>query len=177
MSIGILSIAWVPGYASIGLIAPLLVVFGRLLRGFSAGMELSAVSVYLSEIATPGRKGFYVSWQSVSQQVVVMFAALLGMALNSYLSPAKITLWGWPIPLLIGCIIFPFLLRLRRSLKRDGRVCCAQTTPKLCEDCSHSEPQCSIGARWHHAVHDDDRVFLHAYDLHSHVWQYRASFG
>ncbi len=71
MSVGIVSIACVPGYATIGLLAPLLVLSGRLLQGFSAGMELGGVSVYLSEIATPGHKGFYVSWQSASQQVAV----------------------------------------------------------------------------------------------------------
>src|SRR6476469_8847988 len=81
MSIGIVSIACVPGYHTIGLLAPLLVLSGRLLQGFSAGMELGGVSVYLSEIATPGHKGFYVSWQSGSQQVAVMFAALVGVAL------------------------------------------------------------------------------------------------
>jgi MFS transporter, MHS family, citrate/tricarballylate:H+ symporter len=62
MSVGTLSIACTPPYATIGLLAPLLVVAGRLLEGFSAGVELGGVSVYLSEIATPGHKGFYVSW-------------------------------------------------------------------------------------------------------------------
>src|SRR2546422_8098270 len=69
MSIGIFSIACMPSYASIGLLAPLFVLVGRMLQGFSAGMELGGVSVYLAEIATPGHKGFYVSWQSGSQQV------------------------------------------------------------------------------------------------------------
>ena len=63
MSLGTLSVALTPGYALIGLVAPLVVVAGRLLQGFSAGAELGGVSVYLSEIATPGNKGFYVSWQ------------------------------------------------------------------------------------------------------------------
>src|SRR3954454_6004287 len=94
MSIGILSIACTPGYATIGLLAPLLVLAGRLLQGFSAGMELGGVSVYLSEIATPGRKGFYVSWQSASQQVAVMFAASLGVGLNSYLPAQQMSQWG-----------------------------------------------------------------------------------
>src|SRR5467141_1032942 len=116
MSIGIFSIACVPGYRRIGLLAPLLVVFGRLLQGFSAGMELGGVSVYLSEIATPGHKGFYVSWQSASQQVAVMFAALLGVALTFMLPAPKMTAWGWRIPLLLGCDIIPFLFVLRRSL-------------------------------------------------------------
>src|SRR4029077_4676815 len=108
MSIGIISIALVPGYASIGLMAPLLVLAGRLLQGFSAGMELGGVSVYLSEIATPGHKGFYVSWQSGSQQVAVIFAALVGVVLSSILPPEKMTAWGWRVPLLLGCLIIPF---------------------------------------------------------------------
>src|SRR5256885_1059941 len=77
MAVGTLSIACLPGYVAIGLAAPLLALAGRLLQGFSAGVELGGVSVYLSEIAPPGRKGFYVAWQSASQQVAVMFAAVL----------------------------------------------------------------------------------------------------
>src|SRR4029077_10514779 len=89
MSLGILSIACMPGYATLGLLAPLLVLTGRLLQGFSAGMELGGVSVYLSEIATQGNKGFYVSWQSASQQVAVILAALLGVMLSSILPPQR----------------------------------------------------------------------------------------
>jgi metabolite-proton symporter len=117
MSIGIVSIACVPGYATIGLLAPLIVLAGRLLQGFSAGMELGGVSVYLAEIATPGNKGFYVSWQSASQQAAVMFAALIGVLLTAALSPAAMMAWGWRVPLIVGCAILPFLFGLRRSLE------------------------------------------------------------
>src|SRR6202047_1784853 len=116
MAMGTILIAFVPSYATIGLLAPLLVLTGRLLQGFSAGMELGGVSVYLSEIATPGHKGFYVSWQSGSQQVAVMFAASVGVILNSFLSTEKMQRWGWRVPLLLGCLIIPFLFRLRKSL-------------------------------------------------------------
>jgi len=116
MSVGTISVACVPGYASIGLLAPLLVVIGRLLQGFSAGVELGGVSVYLSEIATPGHKGFYVSWQSASQQCAVVFAALLGVALTSRLTPQQMDAWGWRVPLWVGCLIIPLLFLLRRSL-------------------------------------------------------------
>ncbi len=116
MSIGTLSIAFVPGYWRIGLLAPLLVVLGRLLQGFSAGVELGGVSVYLAEIATPGHKGFYVSWQSGSQQMAVVFVALLGVALGSRLTPAQMNDWGWRVPLLVGCAIIPVVFLLRRSL-------------------------------------------------------------
>jgi len=117
MAFGTLSIAVLPGYAVLGLVAPLLVLAGRLVQGFSAGMELGGVSVYLSEIATPGHKGFYVAWQSASQQAAVMFAAILGISLTSMLSSSQMTRWGWRVPLLVGCLLLPFLLRLRRSLE------------------------------------------------------------
>ena len=133
MSIGILSIACMPGYATIGLLAPLLVLVGRLLQGFSAGMELGGVSVYLSEIATPGHKGFYVSWQSGSQQVAVIFAALVGVVLNSVLPPEKMALWGWRVPLLLGCVIIPFLFRLRHSLRETDEFMARKHRPSTPE--------------------------------------------
>jgi MFS family permease len=133
MSVGIVSIACMPGYATIGLLAPLLVLTGRLLQGFSAGMELGGVSVYLSEIATPGHKGFYVSWQSASQQVAVMFAALVGVLLHIKLPPQKMMQWGWRIPLLLGCLILPFLFRLRRSLQETDEFIARKHRPSIPE--------------------------------------------
>jgi MFS family permease len=120
MGFGTLAIACLPGYAVLGLAAPLLVLIGRLVQGFSAGVELGGVSVYLSEIAPPGRKGFYVSWQSASQQVAVMFAALLGIALTATLSANQMSRWGWRIALLAGCSLLPLLLLLRRSLQETA---------------------------------------------------------
>jgi MFS family permease len=142
MSVGIFSIACMPGYATIGLLAPLLVVVGRLLQGFSAGMELGGVSVYLSEIATPGHKGFYVSWQSGSQQVAVMFAASIGVVLNSVLPPEKMQHWGWRVPLLLGCVIVPFLFRLRKSLTETDEFVARKHHP------STSEILRSLGKNW-----------------------------
>src|ERR1700737_110699 len=117
MASGTILIAFVPGYATIGLLAPALVLLGRLLQGFSAGAELGGVSVYLAEMATPGRTGFYTSWQSASQQVAIVLAAALGYLLNSSMSAHAIGEWGWRIPFFIGCGIVPFLFLLRRSLQ------------------------------------------------------------
>jgi MHS family citrate/tricarballylate:H+ symporter-like MFS transporter len=117
MASGTALIAFVPGYATIGLLAPFLVLIGRLLQGFSAGVELGGVSVYLSEMATPGNKGFYVSWQSASQQVAVVFAAALGFGLNNALPKAVIADWGWRIPFFVGCSIIPIVFYIRRSLQ------------------------------------------------------------
>ncbi|WP_426766345.1 MFS transporter [Erwinia aphidicola] len=117
MAIGTLTIAVVPGYATLGMAAPVLILLGRLLQGFSAGVELGGVSVYLSEIAPKGKKSFYVSWQSGSQQIAVIFAALLGLLLNHLLAKEAVTDWGWRIPFVIGCLIVPFLFWIRRMLE------------------------------------------------------------
>jgi MFS family permease len=120
MAVGTLTIAATPGYATIGIAAPLIIVAGRLLQGLSAGVELGGVSVYLAEIATPGRRGFYCSWQSGSQQLAVVFTALLGLILTGAMSAEEMASYGWRIPLLIGCAIIPVILWLRRSLEETA---------------------------------------------------------
>src|SRR6266446_3702482 len=117
MALGTVTIAVCPTYATIGVAAPVIVLIGRLLQGFSAGVELGGVSVYLSEIATPGNKGFYTSFQSASQQVAIFVAAIIGFTLNVLLSPQQIGDWGWRIPFFIGCLIVPFIFVIRRSLE------------------------------------------------------------
>ncbi|MDB5766677.1 MAG: ral substrate transporter [Collimonas fungivorans] len=133
MAVGTMLIAFVPGYASIGYAAPLLVLTGRLLQGFSAGVELGGVSVYLSEMATPGNKGFYVSWQSASQQVAIIVAAALGFGLQVWLQPAQIADWGWRIPFFVGCMIVPVLFVIRRSLQETEEFMARKHKPAVRE--------------------------------------------
>ena len=133
MAIGTVSIACTPSYASIGLIAPLLVVAGRLVQGLSAGAEVGGVSVYLAEVAKPGHKGFYASWQAASQQVAVIFAAVLGLGLTSRLTGDQMTRWGWRVPLLVGCAIVPLLFVLRRSLEETPEFLQRKRHPSLSE--------------------------------------------
>jgi MHS family citrate/tricarballylate:H+ symporter-like MFS transporter len=130
MAVGTVIIAVTPGYTSIGIAAPIIVVAGRLLQGFSAGVELGGVSVYLAEIATPERKGFVTSFQSASQQVAVFVAALIGYAVNQSLGKAQIEAWGWRIPFLIGCLIVPLIFFLRRSLQETPEFLAKKTHPK-----------------------------------------------
>jgi MFS family permease len=125
MAVGTLSVAVTPGYARIGVAAPLLVLAGRLIQGLSAGVEVGAASVYLSEIATPGHNGFYTSWQSASQQTAVMFAALLGLLV----APR----WGWRAPLLIGCLLIPFLFWVRSSLLETEAFLARKHRPSIRE--------------------------------------------
>lgn len=117
MAFGSLIIAFTPGYETLGIAASLLILVGRLAQGFSAGVELGGVSVYLSEIADDHNKGFITSWQSASQQIAVIFAALLGFGVNQIFTVEQVSAWAWRIPFIIGCVIIPAIFYLRGNLK------------------------------------------------------------
>jgi MFS transporter, MHS family, citrate/tricarballylate:H+ symporter len=142
MAIGTLVIACTPAYRTIGIVAPIIVVLGRLLQGFSAGVEVGGASIYLSEMATPGHRGFYCAWQSASQQVAVVFAALLGVALSAVVRPAGMAQWGWRVPFFIGCLIVPLLFWLRRSLAETEAFLAQKHRPGI------SEILASLASNW-----------------------------
>lgn len=129
MALGTILITFVPSYDRIGIMAPILVVLGRLLQGFSAGVEMGGVSVYLAEIATDKNRGFITSWQSGSQQIAVVFAAILGFGLNHILTAEQVGDWGWRIPFLIGCLIIPLIFFLRRNLEETEAFKAQKTHP------------------------------------------------
>jgi MHS family citrate/tricarballylate:H+ symporter-like MFS transporter len=133
MATGTIAIAFAPSYAMIGIAAPIIVLIGRLLQGFSAGVELGGVSIYLFEIATPGNKGFYTAFQSASQQVAIFVAAIIGFALNEFLTPEDISDWGWRIPFFIGCLIVPFIFVIRRSLEETPDFLAQKKHPTAAE--------------------------------------------
>ncbi|MCX2683269.1 tricarballylate/proton symporter TcuC [Campylobacter sp. MIT 21-1685] len=116
MAIGTVSIALCPGYESIGILAPVIVLLGRLLQGFAAGAEIGGVSVYLAEIAPKNLRGFYVSWQSGSQQIATIFAGMVGVALHYLVGDFIMQEWGWRIPFILGCLIVPYFFYIRRIL-------------------------------------------------------------
>src|SRR6267154_2397633 len=133
MAVGTVTIAVCPTYATIGIAAPVIVLIGRLLQGFSAGVELGGVSVYLSEIATPGNKGFYTSFQSASQQVAIFVAAIIGFVLSEMMPAATVAEWGWRIPFFIGCLIIPFIFFLRRTLEETPAFLAMKKHPSTSE--------------------------------------------
>jgi MHS family citrate/tricarballylate:H+ symporter-like MFS transporter len=135
MAAGTILIAFTPGYATIGVAAPLIVLVGRLLQGFSAGVELGGVSVYLSEMAPPERKGFYVSWQSASQQVAIVVSAVLGYELATRLTAPELAAWGWRVPFVVGCLIVPVIFVIRRSLQETSAFLARTNRPTLPEVC------------------------------------------
>jgi MHS family citrate/tricarballylate:H+ symporter-like MFS transporter len=138
MALGTVVITFCPTYAAIGVAAPVIVLIGRLIQGFSAGVELGGVSVYLSEISTPGNRGFYTSFQSSSQQVAIIVAAIIGFALREGIPGDTFLDVGggiakWRIPFFIGCLIIPVIFVLRRSLEETPAFLAMKKHPTASE--------------------------------------------
>jgi len=117
MSLGSMIIALTPTYATIGLAAPAVLLIARVLQGFSMGGEAGTSATYLSEMAPPGRRGFFVGFVQVT--VVLGQLTALGLLLilqYLLLSPAELDAWGWRIPFAIGGVLALFALYLRRGI-------------------------------------------------------------
>ncbi|WP_394850047.1 MFS transporter [Pendulispora brunnea] len=118
MSFGSLMIALTPGYATIGIAAPVMLVTARLLQGLSVGGEYGTSATYLSEVATRDRRGFYSSFQYVTLVGGHLAALAVQLVLQRLvLTPAELSAWGWRIPFAIGAVLAIVALYLRRRLE------------------------------------------------------------
>jgi MHS family alpha-ketoglutarate permease-like MFS transporter len=116
MCAGSLAIALMPTYASIGALAPALLLVARLVQGLSVGGEYGTAATYMSEVATRGRRGFYSSFQYVTLIGGQLLALLVLATLQLLMTNDELKAWGWRIPFLIGAVAAIVALYLRRSL-------------------------------------------------------------
>jgi MHS family alpha-ketoglutarate permease-like MFS transporter len=123
---GSLLIAATPTYASIGALAPTLLVLARLLQGLSLGGEYGASATYLSEMAGRKHRGFFSSFQYVTLIAGQLTAALVLILLQLTLSEADLEAWGWRIPFAIGGMLALFVFYLRRRLAETESFTAAQ---------------------------------------------------
>lgn len=115
MTLGTLAVALMPTFATIGVLAPLLVIIARLVQGFSAGGEFGSSTAFLVE-HMPHRRGFVASWQFASQGVSGLLGAGFGALLTTTMSPADLQAWGWRIPFLFGVLIGPIGVYIRNHI-------------------------------------------------------------
>src|SRR5438067_7934465 len=106
MMIGTTLMAVTPGYATIGLAAPIIITLARLLQGFSVGGEFGSAVSFLAEHGG-GRRGFSASWQFATGGLITAIASLFGVALTSSLTHDQLVDWGWRIPYFFGMLIGP----------------------------------------------------------------------
>ncbi|HZZ49187.1 MAG TPA: MFS transporter [Pseudonocardia sp.] len=116
MAVGSLMITFTPGYASIGVAAPILLVLARLVQGISVGGEYATSATYLSEVATAGRRGFYSSFQYVTLTGGQLVALLVQIVLQQVLTREELTSWGWRIAFAVGAVAALGVMWLRRGM-------------------------------------------------------------
>jgi MHS family alpha-ketoglutarate permease-like MFS transporter len=117
MCFGSLIIALSPGYETIGVGAPILLVFARLLQGLSVGGEYGTSATYLSEMATKERRGFFSSFQYVTLISGQLIALAVLIVLQQTLTTEQLYDWGWRIPFAIGALCAVVALYLRRGME------------------------------------------------------------
>jgi MFS family permease len=106
-----------PPYAQFGVLAPILMIVARLVQGFAIGGEMGSASAMLLEYADERSRGFYTSWQTASQGIAAVFAALVALFLSHSLSPAALESWGWRVAFLIGILVIPVGQIIRKRLE------------------------------------------------------------
>lgn len=116
ITIGTIGVAATPSYASIGITAPIIVVVARLIQGLGLGGEVGPSSAFLIESAPNGKRGTYGSWLLGSQGAATLVAGGIGVGLSSILSVDELQAWGWRIPFLMGLLIIPVALYLRKNM-------------------------------------------------------------
>lgn len=131
MTVALLIIVFTPSYASIGVAAPLLIVFSRLLQGIATGGEFATASAYLIEAAPPESKGFFGSWQMFGQQLAGLLSAITGFLLTSYFTQQELIDGMWRIPFVIGLVIAPVGWFIRRYVEEPEESVEARATGEV----------------------------------------------
>jgi len=116
MCFGSLMVACLPTYATVGKLAPALLLLARLIQGLSVGGEYGTSATYMSEVALAGKRGFYASFQYVTLIGGQLLAVLVLVVLQQVLSADELKAWGWRIPFVLGALAAIVALFLRRSL-------------------------------------------------------------
>ncbi len=133
MMLGTAIIVVLPTYETIGIAAPLILVFARLMQGFSAGGEFGSATAFLAE-HVPNRRGFFASWQVASQGLTTVLAAIFGTVLTGSLTPAQLMSWGWRVPFVFGLLIGPIAYYIRSNVDETPEFLAAETTQSPLRD-------------------------------------------
>lgn len=116
MAVGSALVGITPSYAQIGIAAPIILVIARLIQGFSTGGEVGPATTYLLEAAPHNKRAAFTAWQSYSQSLASIVGSLVGLILAATLSKHDLYAWGWRVPFLLGIVIAPVGLYIRRRL-------------------------------------------------------------
>src|SRR5947209_3097404 len=130
MMIGTTLMAVTPGYATIGLAAPIILTLARLLQGFSVGGEYGSAVSFLAEHGG-ARRGFAASWQFATGGMITALASLFGVALTTLLTHQQLVDWGWRIPYVFGLLVGPAGLYIRARVSETADFLKAEKPPSV----------------------------------------------
>jgi MHS family proline/betaine transporter-like MFS transporter len=115
MGAGTIAIGLIPGHATLGWLAPVLLVLARLAQGFSTGGEWGGSTSFIIEWAPEGRRGLYGSFHQASVSGGLLLGSGTTALLSTILAPAAMQDWGWRVPFILGGLLVPVGLYLRRN--------------------------------------------------------------
>lgn len=167
MSAGSLLLGLTPGFATLGLAAPILVVVGRLVQGFAVGAQFALSSVTIYEVAPPNQKMFYGSFNMMSLGIAAMLSSGCSFLLSRHLQQAEMAEWGWRVPFLIGALVGPIGFYIRHHVGESEEFRRIQARPAA---------RAPVGKRMRDFVREDGDalvcaigVMMAGTSLH-HVW-------
>jgi MFS transporter, MHS family, proline/betaine transporter len=134
MAAGTVLIGLIPGYASIGIAGPLLVLIARLMQGFSAGGEWGGSTAFIVEWAEEGERGFLGSFQQCSVSAGLLLGSGVAALVATLLEPATMEAWGWRVPFLLGALLGPVGIYMRRNIDETPAYEKAMRTPAAAAD-------------------------------------------
>jgi MFS transporter, MHS family, proline/betaine transporter len=134
MAAGTVLIGLIPGYASIGIAGPLLVLIARLMQGFSAGGEWGGSTAFIVEWAEEGDRGFLGSFQQCSVSAGLLLGSGVAALVATLLEPATMEAWGWRVPFLLGALLGPVGIYMRRNIDETPAYEKAMRTPAAAAD-------------------------------------------
>jgi MFS transporter, MHS family, proline/betaine transporter len=134
MAAGTVLIGLIPGYASIGIAGPLLVLIARLMQGFSAGGEWGGSTAFIVEWAEEGKRGFLGSFQQCSVSAGLLLGSGVAALVATLLEPATMEAWGWRVPFLLGALLGPVGIYMRRNIDETPAYEKAMRTPAAAAD-------------------------------------------
>ncbi len=136
MALPTLVLGLLPTYASVGMLAPVLLVVVRLVQGLSVGGEFSSSATYLVETAPEGKRGLTGSWANIGSMTGSLLGVGAAALVTTLFDPATVSAWAWRLPFLAGAVLGTTAILIRRNLHTSERFAAhhaarEQTSPLL----------------------------------------------
>jgi len=119
MGVGTFLIGLLPGYATWGILAPVVLILFRLIQGLALGGEYGGAAIYVAEYAPPNKRGFYTSWIQTTATLGLFMAILIILGIRTWMGEAAFGDWGWRIPFLLSAILLAVSIWIRLKLSES----------------------------------------------------------